>query len=352
MIRVGLVGFGMAGRVFHAPLLSSVEGLELAAVLERTSNKASERYPGIKVYRTLDAMLADASLGLIVVASPNGTHFALAKEILRAGKNVVVDKPMTITSAEAAELIGLAKEHGSLLAPFLNRRWDSDFLTVQKLIHEDSLGRLVALESRFDRWRPAALTERLWKENPDLGGGVLLDLGPHLGDQALALFGKPDAVSAEVVREKDGPGVNDAFEIRLRYPGFVVTLGANSLSLPAAPRFHLRGTKGNFWKSGMDIQEAALNKVTRIDDRAWGQEPSAAWGILNVGIDGGSVSRPVPSLTGDYRLYYAGIRDALLGKGPAPVTGVDGWRVARLLEYAVESSEQRREITCDWSGEP
>jgi scyllo-inositol 2-dehydrogenase (NADP+) len=192
----------------------------------------------------------------------------------------------------------------------------------------------------------------LWKENPDLGGGVLLDLGPHLGDQALALFGKPDAVSAEVVREKDGPGVNDAFEIRLRYPGFVVTLGANSLSLPAAPRFHLRGTKGNFWKSGMDIQEAALNKVTRIDDRAWGQEPSAAWGILNVGIDGGSVSRPVPSLTGDYRLYYAGIRDALLGKGPAPVTGVDGWRVARLLEYAVESSEQRREITCDWSGEP
>jgi scyllo-inositol 2-dehydrogenase (NADP+) len=352
MIRVGLVGFGMAGRVFHAPLLSSVEGLELAAVMERTSNKASERYPGIKLYRTLDAMLTDTSLGLIVVASPNGTHFALAKEILSAGKNVVVDKPMTVTSAEAAELIGVAKEHGTLLAPFFNRRWDSDFLTVQKLIHEDSFGRLVAVESRFDRWRPAPLTERLWKESPDLGGGVLLDLGPHLGDQALTLFGKPEAVSAEVVREKDGPGVDDAFEIRLRYSGFVVTLGANSLSLPAAPRFHLRGTKGNYWKSGVDIQEAALNKVTRIDDRAWGQEPSAAWGVLHVGIDGGSVSRPVPSLTGDYRLYYAGIRDALLGKAPAPVTGADGWRVTRLLEYAVESSEQRREISCDWSGEP
>ena len=352
MIRVGLIGFGMASRVFHAPLLSSVEGLELAAVMERTSNKAVQRYPGITVYRSLESMLADESLGLLVVATPNGTHFELAKQTLNAGKNVVVDKPMTVTSAEAAELIALANKHKVLLAPFHNRRWDSEFQTVKKLLHEGSLGRLVACESRLDRWRPMPLTERLWKESTNSGGGTLLDLGPHLADQALALFGKPQAVSADVVREKDGPGVNDAITIRLRYPGLVVTLGANSLSLPAAPRFHLRGTRGGYVKIGVDPQEAALNKITRIDDPNWGQEPPAAWGVLHTDIDGGSVSRPVAPIAGDYRLYYAGIRDTLLGKGQAPVTGVDGWRVARLLEYAQQSSDERREIACDWSSEP
>ncbi len=341
----------MAGRVFHAPLLSSVEGLELAAVMERTSNKAAERYPGITVYRSLDAILADSSLGLFVVATPNGTHYALAKEILSAGKNVVVDKPMSVTSAEAAELIRLAKKHNVLLAPFHNRRWDSDFLTVQKLLHEGSLGRLVGFESRFDRWRPAPLTERMWKEKTETGGGTLLDLGPHLADQALMLFGLPEAVSADVLREKDGPGVDDAITVRLRYPGLMVTLGANALSLPAGARFHLRGTKGNYWKYGLDPQEAALTKITRIDDPAWGQEPSTAWGALHVGVDGGSVTHPIPPVRGDYRLYYAGIRDALLGKAPAPVTGRDGWRAARLLEWANESSNKGCEIVCDWSAE-
>jgi predicted dehydrogenase len=352
MIRVGLVGFGMAGRVFHAPLISSVEGLELTAVVERNSDTAAARYPGITIYRSLEAMLTESSLGLFVLATPNGTHFPFAKEILKAGKNVVVDKPMTLTSKEAAELIGLAKEHKVLLAPFQSRRWDSDFLTLQKLLHEGSLGRLVAFESRLDRWRPAPLTERLWKESAEAGGGKLLDLGPHLVDQALFFFGKPEGVSAEVVREKDGPGVDDAFTIRLRYPKLIVTLGANSLSLPAAARFHLRGTRGNYWKYGVDPQEAALNKITHIDDPAWGQEPTANWGVLHVGIEGGSVSRPVPALAGDYRLYYAGIRDALLRKAPAPVTGVDGWRVARVLELAAESAENRCEIVCDWSDEP
>ena len=324
--------------------------------MERSTNKAAERYPGITVYRSLEAMLADNSLGLFVVATPNDTHYALAKEILSAGKNVVVDKPMTLTSAEAAELIGLANKHKVLLAPFYNRRWDSDFLTVQKLLHEGALGRLVALESRFDRWRPARLTERLWKEDVD-SGGMLQDLGPHLVDQPLALFGLPEAVSAEVLRERDGAGPNDSFTIRLRYPGLMVTVASNLLSLKAGPRYRLRGTRGGYIKKGVDPQEAALTKITRIKDAAggdaaWGQEPSSAWGLLYVDIDGGSVSRPVPAVIGDYRLYYAGIRDALLGKAPAPVTGLDGWRVARLLEWAVESSEKRREIACDWSQEP
>jgi predicted dehydrogenase len=351
MIRAGLIGFGLGGRVFHAPLLASVDGIELAAVLERTSNKAQERYPGIKIYRTLEEMLEDASLSLIAVTTPNRTHFELARQILRAGKSVVVDKPMAVTPDEIAELIALAKERNLLLAPFHSRRWDGDFLTVKKLLREQTLGRLVAFESHIDRWRPTVPTDRVWKNDP-AEGGLLLDLGTHLVDQALVLFGKPAAVSAEVQRERDGAQANDAFTVRLRYAGVRVTLGANLLSLPAAPRFHLRGTQGNYWKHGVDPQETALGKIARIDDAVWGHEPAAAWGILHVGVDGGTVSRPVETLAGDYRLYYAGIRDAIEGSGPVPVTALDAWRVARLLEWAAESAEAGREIACDWSGEP
>jgi scyllo-inositol 2-dehydrogenase (NADP+) len=351
MIRVGLIGFGLGGRVLHGPLISSVEGLELAAVLERSTNRAEARYPGIKTYRSLDEMLADASLGLFVVTTPNVTHFPIAKQILEAGKSLVIDKPLGATSAEIAQLMQLATAKNLLLAPFHNCRWDSDFLTVQKLLHEGSLGRLVYFESRFDRWRPNLPTDRLWTEDPK-NGGLLLNLGTHIADQALVLFGKPEAVSAEVLRERDGQGAHDSFTMRLRYPGLAVTLGSNYLSLPAGPRFHLRGTQGNYWKLGLDPQEAALNHLTRIDDRAWGHEPESDWGTLHVDIGGGTVTRPVPALPGDYRLYYAGIRDALLGKSPVPVSTLDAWRVARILEWAVESSEKRREIVCDWSQEP
>ena len=353
MIRVGIVGFGMGGRVFHGPLVSSVDGLEFAAVLERSTSHAALRYPGVKTFRSLDEMLADSSLGLFVVTTPSGTHFDVARQILEAGRPVVIDKPMSVTSTQIAQLTRLAAGKNVLLAPFHNRRWDSDFLTIKKLLHEGPLGRLVSFESRFDRWRPSKPTDRLWKETAELGGGVLLDLGTHIADQALALFGKPESISADVRCERGWATVNDAFTLRLRYPeGLVVTLGANSLSLPAGPRFHLRGTKGNYWKYGLDPQEAALNKITRIADGNWGREPQAEWGTLHLDAVGGTVTRPVEPAVGDYRLYYAGIRDALLGKGPLPVSPVDAWRVARLLEFALESASQRREISCDWSSEP
>jgi scyllo-inositol 2-dehydrogenase (NADP+) len=190
-----------------------------------------------------------------------------------------------------------------------------------------------------------------WKEDTSAGGGVLLDLGTHLVDQAVALFGKPLAVSAEVLRERDGDGADDAFNMRLRYEGFGVTLGANMLSSPAAPRFRVRGTKGNFVKKGVDPQEAALNKVTRITDPAWGNEPAADWGMLHVDVDGGMVTRPLTTLAGDYRGYYAAVRDAVLGKAPPPVTAVDAWRAAQVLEWATESAKTRREVTCRWDDE-
>jgi scyllo-inositol 2-dehydrogenase (NADP+) len=352
MIRVGLIGFGLGGRVFHAPLISSVEGMELAAALERTGNKTAERYPGITTYRSLEGMLADRSLDLFVISTPNRTHFELARQILSAGRSVVIDKPLAVTPDEIAELIRLATDAGVLLVPFHNRRWDSDFQTIQKLLREGLLGRLVSLESRFDRWRPTPPTDRLWKDDPDTGGGVLLDLGTHLVDQALVLFGRPEAVSADVVRERSGTRANDSFNVRLRYPELQVTLGANVLTLPARPRFHLRGTNGNYWKFDVDPQEAALHQITRIEDPAWGREPAANWGLLHVGIDGSTVTRPVEAIPGDYRIYYAGVRDALLGKSSAPVAAIDAWCVARILEWAAESSAQRKEMVCDWSEEP
>ena len=351
MIRVGVVGFGMAGRVFHCPLISSVDGLELAAVVERHSDEAGARYPGIVTYRSVEVMLAEASLDLIVVATPSGTHFDVARQVIAAGKNVVVDKPVAMRSSEIAELMALAADRHVMLVPFHNRRWDADSLTVRKLLAENAVGRLVACESRMDRWNPGG-TRKPWKNDMAQGGGVLHDLGTHVADLALMLFGKPEGVSAEVDRERDGEGANDAFTIRLRYPGLRVTLGSNMLSSPAGPRFVLRGTKGNFRKFGLDPQEAALNRITRIEAPDWGAEPASAWGTLHVASEGGMISRAVETIPGDYRQFYSGVRDALLGRGEPPVGAVDAWCAARILEWAQESSAARREIRCNWSEAP
>ena len=351
MIRVGLVGFGLGGRVFHAPLISSVEGLELAAVVERSSNRAEERYPGIRTWRSLEELLADPSIDLVVITTPSGTHYQFAKQVLEAGRHVVVDKPVATDSDEILDLMRTAAGLKLHLIPFHNRRWDSDFRTIHKILHENLLGHLVHIHSCFDRWSPGP-ARRPWKDDPDQGGGTLLDLGTHLVDQSLVLFGKPVSLGAEVRRERPGDGSNDSFTLRLFYESFIVTLEANLLSSLARPRFHLRGTKGNYWKPGVDPQEAALAKVTRITDPHWGEEPSSAWGTLSVNVDGGIVTRPVTPIAGDYRYFYAGVRDALLGRASAPVTAIDAWRGSRILEWAMESSDLRCETECDWSEEP
>lgn len=351
MIRVGLVGFGLAGRVFHAPLISSVEGLELAGVVERKSDHAAQRYPGITTYRSVEELLADPSIKLVVIATPNGTHYPLAMQALQAAKSVVVDKPVALSSTQISELAELAGGIGLHLFPFHNRRFDNDFLTVRKVIDEHLLGRIVHFESTFDRWRPS-LSTRAWKEEAD-EGGILLDIGTHLVDQALLLFGSPATVGAEVRRERDGEGSNDSISLRLGYfTGVSVTIGSNLLSSLARPRFHLRGTRGNFWKWGLDPQEDALGKITKIAEDNWGKEPEDRWGTLGLEVDGTVTLRPIPSEPGDYRRFYAGVRDVLLGvSATPPATPNEAWRVARVLEYAKESSERHRDIECDWSGE-
>lgn len=351
MIRVGLVGFGLAGRVFHAPLVSSVEGLELAAVVERSTDKAAARYPGITTYRTVDELLADASIKLVVVATPNATHYPIAMTALQAAKHVVVDKPAGMNAAEIAELMDLAGGLGLQLIPFHNRRWDGDFKTVRKIVDEHTLGMLAHVQSTFDRWRPGS-SRSAWKEEPEQGG-LLLDLGTHLADQTLQLFGLPDTVSAEIRHERSGDGAPDAFTVRLHYfTGLNVELSANTLSALARPRFHLRGTRGNYWKWGLDPQEDALGKITRIDDAEWGKDPAEKWGTLATDEGDGLSTRAFETLPGDYRAFYAGVRDAILGAAPAPVTARDAWQVAHLLELAEASAKSGRTIECDWSQGP
>ena len=358
MIRVGLVGFGLAGRVFHAPMITAVEGLELSAVVERSTRHAEAAYPGITTHPSLDAMLGDRSLELIVVATPDNLHATQAQDVLKTGRHVVVDKPVAATSSEIAGLAASADSAGRFLIPFHNRRWDSDFRTLQKLLHEQKLGAVVSLESTFDRWRPHPRLAA-WREDGSTTGGTLLDLGTHLVDQILVLFGLPEAVGAEVAIERDGSVTIDSFTVRLYYPRQIITASANCLAAQPRPRYRVRGSKGNYVKWGLDPQEARLRETPKVIEPGWGMEPASVWGTVAVEPEGeashpsGSlVSYPLQPIPGDYRLFYAGVRDALLGKTPPPVRAVDAWRVARVLELAIESSTSRTSISCDWTREP
>jgi scyllo-inositol 2-dehydrogenase (NADP+) len=354
-IGVAVVGFGLGGRVFHAPFVSAVPGLKLEAIVQRKGDEAAKAYPATRILRSADEAMNDPAIQLIVVSTPNETHFALAKQVLEAGKHVVIDKPFAATSAQAKELVELATAKGLLLVPFHNRRWDGDFLTVKKLLGEGSIGRLATFESHFDRFRPMP-RENTWKEAGDDANGMLLDLGPHLVDQALALFGTPDAITASVRRDRDETAIEDAFDITLHYSvnghDLLAHCRASMLACDAAPRFLLHGTRGSFKKYGLDPQEPALVGGAKVPPMgsgdAWLGEDAAAWGTLTVApvpADPGTlVKREVHTERGDYRGFYANVRDAINGVAEQAVTAEDGYRVIRLLEMARESSAAGRTL--------
>ena len=358
-ISVGVIGYGLAGQVFHAPFVYAVPGLKLAAIVQRTGDAAAKAYPesttDVRILRSVDDLLADDTIRLVVVATPNPTHFALAKQCLEAGRDVVIDKPFAATSDEALELIVLARSLGLTITAFHNRRWDGDFLTVQKLIATGELGRIVTFESHFDRYRPI-LRPNTWKESGDVGTGLLFDLGPHLLDQALVLFGMPEAITADIRVDRDDSRIEDAFDITLHYAGkhghgLRALLRSTMLAADPAPRYTIHGTHGSYRKHGVDPQEAALLAGKRPVDGTWLAEPESAWGTLTTAPDlhqpGTLVSRQVQTVPGDYRHYYANVRDALNGNTPLAVTPLDAFRVIRLLELARQSSHERRSIACD-----
>ena len=340
MIDVGLVGFGFAGRTFHAPVIAAVEGLRLAAILQRNGSEAEQAYPSARVVRSLGELLAIDSIRLVVIATPNTTHFDLAKQCLLAGRDVVIDKPFTTTYAEAAELVDLATSKKRLLSVYQNRRWDGDFRTLQGLVSEGKLGRIVLFESHFDRFRPR-LKDNAWRERPEPGSGVLFDLGPHLIDQAMVLFGTPEAISADVRTERDGAAIDDAFDVVLYYPGLRALLRAGSLVSTPTPRFAVQGTQGGYLKFDLDPQEDGLKRGETPAGESWGREAPERWGTLLQARGDSLVADKLPTLPGDYRMYYENVRDAVLGTAPLAVTPEAALRVMRAIELAIESNRRR-----------
>src|SRR5271156_6872538 len=357
-IRVGLIGFGFAGRVFQSHVIEAVEGLELAAIVQRSGSEAATAFPHAQVVPSVEALLEDTSIQLIVVATPNASHLPIARQCLLADRDVVIDKPFALTSGEAAELIQLARERHRLLSVYQNRRWDGDFLTVRKLVDGDRLGRLVKFESHYDRYRLAPRLH-VWRDDGSPGGGVLIDLGANLVDQALVLFGVPQSVWASGRVEREGGRVDDAFDLHLHYPaslgesasGLGVWLRATCLARAQGPRFTLNGTLGTFRKFGLDPQEAHLQAGDIFSSKPWGVEGPEHWGTLTVDEGGEPVSTRIPTEAGDYRGFYINIRDAIHGNAALEVTPLQAWRTMRVLEMAIESSRTGNTIACDWSQE-
>jgi scyllo-inositol 2-dehydrogenase (NADP+) len=343
MIDCGLIGFGLGGRAFHAPFLATVEGLRFAAVLQRKGNEAAENYPGTKIARTMEDLLAISTIQLIVISTPNDTHAPLTRACLEAGKNVVLDKPFATTVAEARELAALAKETGKFLTVYQERRLDGDFLTLEELISSGQLGRVIRFEETFDRCRPAIRDS--WKEKPGPGTGVFYDLGPHLLDHALTLFGTPEMLLADIRSERDGSPNDDAFDVTFYYAnGLRAYLSSTTLAPIARPHFRVLGTKGGYVKQGLDPQEALLRAGRPVGGDGWGMEKEEEWGTLAEFDATRTEQRKIPTLRGDYRKFYENVRDVIRGKAKPLVTLEQALNVMYSLELSFESSKQRRAL--------
>jgi predicted dehydrogenase len=339
-IGVGLIGYGFAGKTFHAPVFAGIPGLRLAAVASSNPARVTADWPEVVVEASPEALIARPDVDLVVIATPNQTHFDLARRALATGKNVVVDKPFTVTVAEARELTALAAQTSRLLSVFHNRRWDADFLTLRQLIGAGHLGRVVLFESHFDRYRP--VVQGRWREQAAPGSGLWHDLGPHLLDQAVQLFGLPDAIQGDLVAQRDRAVTDDYFHVQLRYGPMRALLHGSALVATQGPRFVVHGTSGSYVKYGMDTQEDAL--------KAGGRPPAAGWGVdtrngeLTTWHDDFAETRAIPTTPGNYAAYYAAVRDAIRGQAPNPVAPEGALQVMMLLELAVQSAQERREL--------
>ena len=339
-INTGLCSFGMSGWVFHAPFIQVHQGFNLYSVWERTKNLAAEKYPGIKTFRTIEDMLADDSLELVVVNTPNYTHYDYAKKILQAGKHVIIEKPFTVTVAEGEELIALAAKQNKKISVYHNRRYDSDYKTVRKILGEGWLGNIVEAEIHYDRFK-TELSPKQHKETPGPGTGCLYDLGSHLIDQALQLFGKPQAVFADIVVMRPVSKVDDYFELLLYYPSHRVRIKASYQVREALPGYVFHGTKGSFIKPKTDVQETMLQAGKVPGGSDWGVEPENEKGLLHTEKDGKIIKEYVPSLQGNYGEYYEGIFNAIRKNAGVPVSAEDGLKVIQIIEAAFKSSKEK-----------
>ena len=332
-IRVGVVGFGFVSKTFHVPLLKGTDGYRITAVSSSRPGDVSGVLPDVEVVSDPKALATHPDIDLVVIASPNETHAPLAEAAMRAGRNVVVDKPFTITVDEARHLATVAREKDVLLSVFQNRRWDSDFLTVQDAIHQDLLGRTVLFESRIDRYRPEVRDR--WREVPGPGAGLLYDLGPHLIDQTLLLFGIPDSVQATLAKQRRGGKTDDFFQLVLRYGEMVAMLGAGSLVSGGSPRFSVHGDRASVVKQKPDIQEDQLRAGVVPGSQDWGVDPDDA--VLYEGTTGDT--RVLKTARGDQRGYYVALREALHRRAPNPVAPEQGATVMAIIEAGLRSEK-------------
>jgi predicted dehydrogenase len=339
-LNVGIVGYGFASKIFHAPLIAGVPGLKLAAISSSDPAKVRADWPDVPVEATAEALFARREIDLVVIPTPNTTHFPLARAALAAGKHVVVDKPFTVTQAEARRLQADAAAAGRLLSVFHNRRWDADFLTLRGAIAGGELGRIVHFESHFDRYRPEVRSR--WREQALPGSGLWYDLGAHLLDQLLQLFGPPESISLDLAIQRDAAESDDWFHAVLRYGQCRAILHGSALAAVPPPRFTVHGSRGSFTKLGLDTQEDVLKTGRRPPAPDWGVDPLPA--TLAVWRDGVCQTRELACVAGDYPAYYAAVRDAIRGKGPNPVSAADAIEVIRLIELGLQSAEQGRTV--------
>ena len=342
LLNVALVGYGFVGKVFHAPLITNTPGLRLHTVVSGDARKVLVDHPGMQVVAEPEAAFADPGIDLVVIAAPNPVHAVLASAALAQGKHVVVDKPFAVTLREAQQVVAGAERAGRIVSVFQNRRWDADFLTLRKLIAEGALGEVMEFHSHFDRYRPTVADR--WRERDQPGSGLWYDLGPHLIDQALQLFGMPEAVFADIALQRDGAVAADYFQVLLRYPKLRVVLHAGSLVPAQQLRFAVHGTRASYVKHGLDPQESVLRKGGIPGQPGWGIDPLP--GVLCTATADGVKTEAVQGIPGDYVRYYAEMRDAILHGGPAPVTPQQALEVMAMLEWALQSSTTRREIAC------
>ncbi|MCG7366581.1 oxidoreductase [Pantoea sp. ACRSH] len=340
-LRVGLMGYGFASKTFHAPLIAGTPDVELAAISSSDEAKVHADWPQVKVVADPQALLEDPSLQLIVIPTPNDTHFPLAKAALNAGKHVVVDKPFTVTLSQARELEALAKAKGLLLSVFHNRRWDSDFLTLKQLLNEGSLGEVRYFESHFDRFRPEV--RQRWREMKGAGSGIWYDLGPHLLDQALQLFGAPVAINVDMAEMRPGAQTTDYFHATLTYPQRRVVLHASMLVAAESPRYVVHGLRGSYVKYGLDPQEDRLKAGDFPPGEEWGYDMRD--GVLTLADGEGVKEETLMTQPGNYPAYYAAVRDAISGRGSNPVTAEEAIQVMELIELGLQSAEKRQTLS-------
>lgn len=344
-LKVGIVGFGMTAQVMHAPFLKTIPGYNVVAAVERHSEKSKAFFEHITILKNFDALLERSDVDVVIITTPNDSHFEYAKKAVEAGKHVVLEKPFTITSEDAAALVALSKTTAQIISPFHNRRYVADFRTMQQIVAQQLLGDVHEYEGRFDRYRPEP-KPAAWREEAAPGSGVLYDLGPHLIDQALCLFGLPQTITADIRLQRPHAKVDDYFELKLNYGFTKVTLKAGMLVREPGPRYLVHGTKGSFIKWGDDVQEALLRGGILPTAHDWGVEPEEQYGLLHTEVAGEIVNKNVRSLPGNFGLYYQHLYDTITTGAPLREKPEHGFNTIKLIELAIQSNEEKKTIVC------